>query len=60
MIIFKIILLIIVLGINGFLLLSMSLGCRQIQDKTSKTGLAFLKACLIMDVLAAVGGAVLW
>lgn len=58
--ILKIVLLTIVLGINGLLLLSMSLGCRGIKDRTSKRGLAFLRACLIIDVLAIAGGAVLW
>lgn len=58
--ILKIVLLTIVLGINGFLLLSMSLGCRGIKDKTSKRGLAFLRACLIMDTLSVIGGIVLW
>lgn len=58
--ILKIVLLTIVLGVNGLLLLSMSLGCRGIKDRTSKRGLAFLRVCLIIDVLAIAGGAVLW
>lgn len=58
--ILKIVLLTIVLGMNGLLLLSMSLGCRGIKDRTSKRGLAFLRACLIIDVLAIAGGVLLW
>lgn len=58
--ILKIIFLIIVLGINGFLFLSISLGCRGIKDKTSKMGLSVLKVCLITDILLIIGGVVLW
>lgn len=58
--ILKIGLLAIIFLLNGVLLLSMSLGCRQIQDKTSRMGLAFLRACLIMDILAIIGGILLW
>lgn len=58
--ILKIVLLIIILGMNGLLFLSMSLGCRRIKDKTSKRGLAFLRTCLIMDILAIIGGILLW
>ncbi len=45
--IFKIVLLIIVLGLNGLVLLSMSLGCRGIKDKISMNGLSVLRVCLI-------------
>lgn len=58
--ILKAVLLAIIFAVNGVLLLSMSLGCRQIQDKTSKRGLAFLRTCLITDVLAIAGGVLLW
>lgn len=58
--ILKIVLLAIVLGLNGLVLLSMSLGCRRIKDKTSKMGLSVLKVCLIADILAIAGGVLLW
>lgn len=58
--ILKIASLTIIFMVNGILLLSMTLGCRQIQDKTSKMGLAFLRTCVIMDVLAIAGGVLLW
>lgn len=57
--ILKIVLLIIVLGLNGLVLLSMSLGCRGIRDKTSKMGLSVLRVCLIADIAAIIGGALL-
>ncbi len=60
MTILKIILLIIILGINGLVLLSMSLGDRGIKDKTSKRGLSVLRICLIADILAIIGGVLLW
>lgn len=60
MAILKIIFLIIILGINGLVLLSMSLGGRGIKDKTSKRGLAVLRICLITDILAIIGGVLLW
>lgn len=58
--ILKTVSLIILLGLNGLVLLSMSLGCRGIKDKTSKRGLSVLRACLIADILAIMGGALLW
>lgn len=58
--ILKIVLLSIVLAMNGLLLLSMSLGCKGIKDKTSKRGLSVLRVCLIADILAIVGGVLLW
>lgn len=58
--ILKIVLLIIVLGLNGLILLSMSLGCRGIKDKTSRIGLSVLKVCLITDILSIIGGVLLW
>lgn len=58
--ILKIVLSIIVLVMNGLVLLSMSLGCRGIKDKTTKRGLSVLRACLIADILAIMGGALLW
>lgn len=58
--ILKIVLLAIVLGLNGLVLLSMSLGCRGIKDKTSKMGLSVLKVCLIADILVIAGGVLLW
>lgn len=57
--ILKIVLLIIVLGLNGLVLLSMSLGCRGIKDKTSRIGLSVLKVCLITDILSIIGGVLL-
>lgn len=60
MTILKSILLIIILGINGLVLLSMSLGGRGIKDKTSKRGLSVLRICLITDILAIIGGVLLW
>ena len=58
--ILKIVLLIIVLVMNGLVLLSMSLGCRGIKDKTTKRGLSVLRICLIADILVIAGGALLW
>lgn len=58
--ILKIALLAIVLGLNGLVLLSMSLGCRGIKDKTSKMGLSVLRICLIADIAAIMGGVLLW
>lgn len=52
--------LIILLGLNGLVLLSMSLGCREIKDKTSKRGLSVLRVCLIADIAAIMGGVLLW
>ena len=58
--ILKIVLSIIVLVMNGLVLLSMSLGCRGIKDKTTKRGLSVLRSWLIADILVIAGGALLW
>lgn len=58
--ILRTVLLAIVLGVNGFLLWSMSLGGRGIKDKISRTGLSVLRACLIADIATIIGGVLLW
>lgn len=58
--ILKTVSLIILLGLNGFVLLSMSLGCKGIKDKTAKKGLSVLRICLIADIMAVIGGVALW
>lgn len=49
-----------IMFMNGFLILSMLLGGRGIKDKTSKAGIIALLVTLIIDMLAILGGVLIW
>lgn len=46
--------------ISAIILLSMSVGKKDVKEKNARLGLSALSVCLIFDILTILGGVFLW